>query len=162
MTLVTSISAQETCPCRNHVEQSIHYADCCQPYHLGLATGKGAPTPEALMRSRFSAYVLGLADYLKHTWHPDTCPTPLEVQADSHWKQLQIIDAKGNTVHFKAIYHDDPHAPFSVLEEVSLFEKLNGLWVYVSGEVNQYDHTPSRNDTCLCGSGKKYKKCCGR
>jgi uncharacterized protein YchJ len=52
------------CPCGSGLD----LADCCGLWHKGLAGGVCAPTPEALMRSRYSAYVLGLVDYLVATW----------------------------------------------------------------------------------------------
>ena len=63
------------CPCHT----DLPYADCCGPWHKGEDQGSFAPTPEALMRSRYSAYVLGLIDYLLATWHPSTGPGELEL-----------------------------------------------------------------------------------
>ena len=52
------------CPCRSSEVDALAYAVCCRPLHDGLESGVHAPTPEALMRSRYSAYVVGLIDYL--------------------------------------------------------------------------------------------------
>ena len=53
------LSSHAPCPC----DSGQTYVDCCGPWHAGLAQGLHAPTPETLMRSRYSAYVLGLIDY---------------------------------------------------------------------------------------------------
>ncbi|WP_459741119.1 YchJ family protein, partial [Pseudomonas aeruginosa] len=71
------------CPCGSGAE----YAGCCEPPHLGRA----APTAEALMRSRFSAFALGLAPYLLATWHPSTRPESLDLD-DVTWRRLQIVE----------------------------------------------------------------------
>ena len=73
--------APHLCPCGS----DLPYANCCQPWHGGQA----APTPEALMRSRYSAYVLGLLDYLLATWHPSTAPGDLELDAVK-WLGLEV------------------------------------------------------------------------
>ena len=69
------LSSHAPCPC----DSGQTYVDCCGAWHLGLLQGLHAPTPEALMRSRYSAYVLGLIDYLLATWHPATAPGELEL-----------------------------------------------------------------------------------
>lgn len=145
------------CPCRMQQPEASSYSDCCQPFHLGQA----APNVEALMRSRFSGFVLGLTDYVNQTWHPDTCPKDLELQPDSQWKKLDIVDSSENTVHFCA-YLQNEDKQFECLEENSRFEQINGRWVYVEGDVSMKPIRLQRNDTCLCGSGKKFKKCCGK
>ena len=71
------------CPCGRPAA----YADCCGLYHAGAS----AATPEALMRSRYSAYVLKLATYLLATWHPSTRPSELDLAADgSKWLGLEV------------------------------------------------------------------------
>jgi SEC-C motif-containing protein len=69
------------CPCG-----SSNYAQCCKPYHDGAA----APTAEALMRSRYSAYVLGLMDYVYATWHASTRPALAELVHDPALKWLGL------------------------------------------------------------------------
>lgn len=137
--------------------EPISYSDCCQTYHQGNA----APNVEALMRSRFSGFVLGLTDYVKQTWHPDTCPNDLQLQPDSQWKKLDIITTTENTVHFRA-YLQNEDKQFECLEEHSRFEQVDGKWVYVDGNVSMNTVQLQRNDMCLCGSGKKHKKCCNQ
>ena len=77
------------CPCGS----SLAYADCCARWHLGLKLGEHAPTPEALMRSRYSAYVLRLRDYLLATWYPATSPGELEL-APLKWLGLEVRHAE--------------------------------------------------------------------
>jgi len=78
------LAAHAACPC----DSGKTYADCCGPWHAGLVQGVHAPTPEALMRSRYSAYGLGLIDYLLATWHPSTRPASWSCRRSngSGWK----------------------------------------------------------------------------
>lgn len=145
------------CPCRQQQTETYEYEDCCQRFHIGNT----APTPELLMRSRYSGFVLGLTNYIKKTWHPDTRPEDINLTPDHQWKKLDIVSASNQQVHFKAYLQDDRNQ-FQCLEEVSNFEIINDCWVYVDGEVTMLDVQLQRNDTCLCGSGKKFKKCCGK
>ena len=110
------------------------YSICCQPLHQGLA----AATAEALMRSRYSAYVLGLEDYLLHTWHPDTRPAKLDLAADTHtkWLGLQVkqfvaISEDTATVEFVARYKIGGKA--ERLHELSQFVRMDGRWYYLNG-----------------------------
>lgn len=151
------------CPCQMQQANGKAYRDCCQPLH----DGQNAANPEALMRSRFSAFVLGLGEYLTHSWARETCPDDLDSSADASWLKLQIVAAKGQTVQFKAFFTnvDFPQHPkigVSVLEECSQFIQQDGRWVYHSGEPVISVVKQQRNDDCLCGSGKKFKKCCGQ
>ncbi len=91
------------CPCG----AALPYAACCGRYHAG-PQHLLAPTAEALMRSRYSAYTLELGDYLLATWHPSTRPaTPLEPEPGLRWLGLQVlrhqpIDADHAQVEFVA------------------------------------------------------------
>lgn len=144
----------ESCPCGS----GLAYPDCCQKAHKGVAPD----TPEALMRSRYSAFVLGLADYLLATWHPSTRPGSLSLDDSPEWASLQVLDHsmqgdKGQ-VHFRAIYRAG--AGWGFLEERSDFVREAGRWFYVSGATEEGILKPGRNEPCPCGSGKKYKACC--
>lgn len=119
------------CPCRS----GRPYAACCAPLHLGAA----APDAEALMRSRYSAYVRGDAAYVLATWHPDTRPPALELaDADrTRWLGLEVkrhvpLDACHATVEFVARYRVGG-APAVRLHEISRFERVDGRWFYVDG-----------------------------
>ncbi len=144
------------CPCQQLQKTPKDYADCCQPYH----NGKAALSSEALMRSRYSAYVLGLTDYVKNTWHISTCPNDLALEPDSNWLKLDIILSSKSQVHFQAVFKNDDGS-FSVLDETSDFVFEKNHWLYVEGDTDIRPFKPQRNDMCLCGSGKKVKKCCG-
>jgi SEC-C motif-containing protein len=143
------------------------YTECCEPL---IAGRKVANTPEALMRSRYCAYACGEMAYISHTMRPPAAnhfPAEEKQQDQIKWIGLEIIKtvtqrSKG-WVEFKAHYtrHSMPH----VLHEVSEFHLRAGIWYYVDGtHVTPTMITRSsigRNAFCLCGSGKKYKKCCG-
>ncbi|MEU6178599.1 YchJ family protein [Streptomyces coeruleorubidus] len=116
-----------SCPCGLLVA----YDDCCGRYHSGTA----APTAEALMRSRYSAFVKGDAGYLLRTWHPRTRPGTLEPDPGMRWTGLEILDTSDGSafhstgaVEFRASYRGGS------LHERSRFERVDGAWVYVDGE----------------------------
>jgi len=142
------------CPCG----KGPAYSACCQPYHQG----KPAPTPEALMRSRYSAFVLGLEDYLNATWHTSTRPRELELADSPQWASLQILSSDeqrdDGAVHFRAVYRAG--GSWGYLEEKSRFLREDGRWYYVNGDTSEGTLKPGRNDPCPCGSGRKYKACC--
>ncbi|MBT0771992.1 hypothetical protein KIH74_23825 [Kineosporia sp. J2-2] len=108
------------------------YPACCGRYHGGEA----APTAEALMRSRYSAFVLGLEDYLLRTWAPESRPGGLGLDEDIQWQRLVVLgreaggpfDAEGS-VEFEAWYRYDGQR--EVQREDSLFRRDQGRWVYV-------------------------------
>ncbi len=72
----------QACPC----DPALRYAACCAPLHGGLP----AASAEALMRSRYAAFVLGLADYLLATWHPSTRPRTLSLDSEARWLGLDV------------------------------------------------------------------------
>ena len=91
------------------------------------------------MRSRFSAFAMGLADYLMLSWHPSTRPSSLELDDGTVWRRLQIVDtvagraadAEG-VVEFRASYRGPDGA--GLLHERSRFVRVEGRWVYLDGE----------------------------
>ncbi len=115
------------------------------------------------MRSRYSAFVRDDADYVRASWHPDTRPVELTLEAGEQWLGLEIVDAKqdgdSGQVHFGATHRDGDG--FAVLEERSRFVRENGHWFYLDGQHTVTPLKPGRNDPCPCGSGRKFKKCCG-
>ncbi len=143
------------CPCQVMQQQPKSYEDCCGVFHAG----KAAATAELLMRSRYSAYAMGLIDYIKHTWHASTCPIDFTMEDDNPWLKLDIISAKKKQVHFRAFFKDE-NDQYCVLEEISAFVFEQGRWFYLSGETDIKPYSQERNQSCLCGSGKKFKKCC--
>ncbi len=124
------LSSHAPCPC----DGSQTYVDCCGAWHLGLLQGLHAPTPEALMRSRYSAYVLGLPDYLLATWHPGTAPGELELPLVK-WLGLEVRHAHASVdagvVEFVARCRDNGRA--QRLHETSRFVREQGRWYYVDG-----------------------------
>ncbi|TLF52789.1 zinc chelation protein SecC [Halomonas urmiana] len=134
-------------------------ADCCGRYHRGEA----APSPEALMRSRYSAFALDLTDYLRETWHSSTRPASLSGDDATRWWRLEILDhdEQGDRGHvqFRATFQEGRR--WGVLEEASRFVREDGRWYYFDGEPSVTRLKPGRNDACPCGSGRKFKACCG-
>ena len=167
-----------SCPCGNPKD----YSKCCEPIHHDHSMAK---TPEQLMRSRYSAHVKGLVDYVINTYHP-SCHAEQEREAitdsiNSDWCGLEVLGAEpGNHdnegfVTFKAYFKQDGQE--YCLEERSRFLKEQELWYYIDGSFPQSQEAEQpldprlsqpvqnlkvgRNDPCICGSGKKFKKCCG-
>jgi len=119
------------CPCQSGVS----YEKCCAPYH----SGKAAPTAEKLMRSRYSAYALKLADYINDTWHPDTLSSPVTPESldGVEWIGLNIheaqqLDDTHATVKFSAVFAQGNQQPMQMTEN-SRFILANGKWLYVDG-----------------------------
>src|SRR3989338_1791125 len=117
------------CPCG-----AADYATCCGRYHGGAS----APDAESLMRSRYSAYVLGLEAYLLATWHHTTRPAALDLAADNaKWLGLEVKkhtpeSADRATVEFVARYKISGRA--HRLHEISRFTREEGRGFYVDGE----------------------------
>ncbi|SHN36277.1 YchJ family protein [Rhizobacter sp. OV335] len=122
-----------TCPCGLPVP----YADCCGRYHAGPLHLQ-APDAEALMRSRYSAFVNGLPDYLLATWHASTRPATLEPDPPGlRWLGLDVRrhasqDADHATVEFVARSKLGGRA--QRLHETSRFVREEGRWFYLDGE----------------------------
>jgi SEC-C motif-containing protein len=132
-----------------------------------------APTAEALMRSRYTAYVVHAIDYIIATCY-DGEKIDRQSVADwsekSKWLGLRIISSGGGegdnagTVIFEATY--EQKGLRRVHHETGYFTKHNGCWFYESGKIEEQTvirngSKVGRNDPCVCGSGKKYKRCCG-
>jgi len=118
------------CPCGTGKT----YRQCCHPF---LARHFDAPTAELLMRSRYTAFFLADEDYLRHSWHPDTCPKTIHISKTNHWLGLKIIatragkmDDKIGEVEFVARAKDNGKA--SRLHENSRFTRFNNRWVYLN------------------------------
>jgi SEC-C motif-containing protein len=122
------------CPCGSGMPD----AACCARY---LAGGEPAPTAEALMRSRYTAYTLLKEDYLLATWHPSTRPPSLGLaqEVPTKWLGLEVKrheqqDADHAIVEFVARYKINGRA--HRLHEVSRFVREVGRWFYVDGVVD--------------------------
>lgn len=126
------VKDDDVCPCGF----TSRYPDHCGRIHLGGA-GLGA-TAEALMRARYSAYVLHDRSFLLASWHPDTCPASIHFDDNIEWLDLEIVDAESGgpldssgIVEFRARYsRSGEHLE---LHERSSFARVAGLWVYVTG-----------------------------
>ena len=114
------------------------YADCCGRFHSGPLHLQ-APDAEALMRSRYSAFVRDLTSYLLATWHGSTRPSALEPNPEGlRWlglevRQHRVQDADHATVEFVARSKLGGRA--QRLHETSRFVRESGQWFYVNGEV---------------------------
>ena len=151
----------------------LEYSNCCEPLIEGRVE---APTAEALMRSRYSAYVHGAVDYLVDTFDPAT-RKPGERAAVERWAReatwlgLTVVATEGGgaredtgIVEFRARYRQG--GAERVHHERSRFRRTNGRWFYLDGaavtpQPVKRAVTAGRNDPCPCQSGRKYKKCCG-
>lgn len=157
-----------SCPCGSHLE----FADCCEPY---IKAEKSAPTAEALMRSRYSAYTVEEVDYIVDTHHADSRDdvdreAALQWAKQAAWLGLEILETvdggekdEEGVVEFVANFslQGKPQSH----HERSNFKKVDGKWYYVDGEMTKKkpivreSKKIGRNEPCPCGSGKKYKKC---
>ncbi len=123
----------ETCPCGS----TKPYADCCARY---LDGSEPAPSAEALMRSRYTAYTLQREDYLLKTWHPSTRPAALGLAEDAatKWLGLEVKrhaqDAEHAVVEFVARYKVGGRA--RRLHETSRFVREDKRWFYVDGDIH--------------------------
>jgi SEC-C motif-containing protein len=120
--------AHTACPC----DSGLPYGDCCGRWHTGFTKGVHAPTPEALMRSRYSAYGLGLIDYLLATWHPSTSPGEMELPP-LKWLGLEVRHAQATgAAGVVARYRDCGRG--GRMHEISRFVLEEGRWLYIDGE----------------------------
>ena len=161
----------EACPCKSGKT----FGECCGPVISGAAK---AETAEALMRARYSSYVTGDVDFLRTSAVKEVADDFDEKMskawsASSEWHGLEIIRTErggaGDTdgvVEFRALY--TANGEFCNHHELSKFVKEADGWKFADGELvkdmPEVREEPKigRNDLCPCGSGKKYKKCCGR
>ena len=130
------------------------------------------------MRSRYTAYVTGKIQYLADSLHPEH-RQDLDLSATHRWSQraqwldLQVLSTQGGgpddeegEVEFMATYREK--GLVKAHRERASFRRQDGVWYYVDGELiapppRTHDRPKvGRNDPCPCGSGKKYKRCCGR
>jgi SEC-C motif-containing protein len=156
------------CPCGSGSD----FDACCSPYIEGHA----APTAEALMRSRYSAYTLDNQAYLMKTLAPESREeeeqeTEQVSDTNMKWLGLEIrstskgcVEDETGIVEFVAKYKVGDK--LGIHHERSNFQREDGCWVCIGGEINPKQeqrivNKVGRNVSCPCGSGKKFKKCCG-
>lgn len=156
-----------SCPCGSGRD----FAACCGP----IIAGTPGTTPEAVMRSRYTAYTLENMGHLRTTLAPEALTDYDETAAatwahQAEWYGLEILECNGGGaddqegfVEFRARYRMKGQE--MVHQERSRFRRHDGLWLYVDGDIpkpkTRHVEKVGRNDPCPCGSGKKYKKCCG-
>ncbi len=125
-------SNSDLCPCGSGKPFKL----CCQPY---VEQTSNAPTAEALMRSRYSAFALHNEDYLRYSWHPDTCPKQIRLNGNTQWTGLKIKTTEdggenddSGTVEF--IARSKINGKASRLHENSHFKRFEHRWVYLDGK----------------------------
>jgi SEC-C motif domain protein len=147
------------CPCGS----TLIYQNCCQPY---LSNQDIPKIPEALMRSRYTAYSQANMEYIRQTMRgqaligfnqEETRKWASQVQ----WLGLKIIATspianERGWVEFIASFFQGGRR--HIIHERSEFHKIEGRWYYVAGQTPKVN----RNNPCPCGSTQKYKRCCGR
>ncbi len=159
------------CPCCSDKP----FADCCEPVIQGK---RKAATASELMRSRYSAYATGAIDWVVESQIPEgreytDRKATEEWSRRSEWKGLEVLERtqgeEGDTegfVEFKAYY--ELGGEEITHHEVASFRNVDGTWYFVDGvEVKprpftRVERKVGLNEPCPCGSGKKFKKCCGR
>ncbi|MEN6671045.1 YchJ family protein [Psychrobacter sp. B38] len=179
-------SAPQICPCQinpsiEKVDSPLSYQECCQPYHDALSHENmdelGAETAERLMRSRYSAFVLVKSDYIVKTTLPAQ-QALLDEKAiktwaeETDWAGLEIVQhtptlgKRHAQVEFKAYFNtsNDTSNQLQAHHELSAFIKVKDKatntahWYFLDPTVAM---TVTQKQPCICGSGEKFKRCCG-
>ena len=156
-----------------HCGSGISFADCCRPIINGE---QSAETAEQLMRARYSAYATAATDFLFDTTHPDHRKEydhagTKEWSENSEWLGLEILETSQGEpedtvgeVEFIARYREKDLSREH--HERGHFKRENERWYFTNGTMVKSKPAISnkigRNAPCPCGSGLKYKKCCGK
>ncbi len=122
------------CPCGSGNTLAL----CCGRWHGG-AQRLQASDAQSLMRSRYSAYVLGLADYLLATWHPSTRPASLALTTGLRWLGLQIKrspPADGDSAVVEFVARSKLGGRAQRMHETSRFVREDGRWFYMDGDLH--------------------------
>ncbi len=159
------------CPCGSKIE----YENCCEP----LIKGTRLPeTAEQLMRSRYSAYAKAELAYLLESTHPNQ-RSDYDIKGTKRWAEksewdgLQVVStdkggAEDSQGKVEFIAHYRYKGKRTAHHELAEFLKEDDRWYFYQGkmvpqqQVVRTDEKVRRNDPCPCGSGSKYKKCCGK
>lgn len=164
----TTVQRSDTC----HCGRNMPFSECCEL----LMRGKAAATAEDLMRSRYSAYVIGDFDYIAASLSSEllasfNLPAVKAMSDDLVWLGLDIRAVEGGgsedevgLVEFAARFKEDGRE--KIHHERARFSREHGRWVYAGGDMRPKGKPREvqkigRNEPCPCGSGKKYKKCHG-
>lgn len=153
------------CPCNSNLA----YEQCCGP----IIAGEPAKTAEALMRSRYTAFVTRQLDHFERTHAPEIREDFNRAEAERmaeecEFKGLEIRKSSedGDSAEVEFVIRFRRGKQDMIQVERSQFRRENGHWFYVSGDIDPCEpqrlvNKVGRNDPCPCGSGKKAKKCCG-
>jgi SEC-C motif-containing protein len=165
------MNREDGCPCKS----GRIFGECCAPV---IAGEKKAATAEELMRARYSSYVTGAVDFLRSSAVKEVQEEFDEAasrawSAQAEWHGLEIVGTEAGgagddegIVEFRALY--TANGEFCNHHEVAKFVREKDGWKFADGElvgerpIVREEPKTGRNDPCPCGSGKKYKKCCGR
>jgi SEC-C motif domain protein len=161
----------DVCPCGS----GLKFSACCEPIIKG---SKKALTAEMLMRARYTAYVKHEIDFIINSCEHSDQIAEIDRKATEEWSKtstwhgLSILHTEKGTesdeeglVEFEAIYSQKGIR--DVHHETGYFKKIDGNWLYSVGNLKtttvvREGRKIGRNESCPCGSGKKYKNCCGR
>jgi len=151
------------CPCSSNLSYSL----CCAPYINGQEAPK---TPEALMRSRYTAYTLAEIGYIQKTMRGKAAIGFNEEEGrrwaqSVYWLGLNIIktiphatDESIGYVEFATKYLNKNI--IKIIHEISEFHHIDGIWFYTDGQQIEHPTQPiGRNTACPCGSKRKFKNC---
>lgn len=153
------------CPCCS----GRAFEDCCEP----ILAGKAAPTAEAQVRARYTAFAVKKIDHVENTHAPEIRADFNRAEAERlaeecEWKSLRIHSAieDGDEAAIEFVMQVRRNGGLFIKAGKSSFRREHGQWLFVSTKPSpQLEHAQSdkvnRNDPCPCGSGKKYKKCHG-
>lgn len=157
------------CPCGS----GNHYSECCEQIISGNRT---ADTAEQLMRARYSAYVFAEMDFIYESTHPDhrqgyDHAGTKDWAETAEWQGLEIIGTTGGgaddsvgEVEFIARFNEK--GDNREHHESGQFKRKDGHWYFTEGQMARSKPLAvikvGRNEPCTCGSGLKYKKCCGK
>lgn len=158
------------CPCGS----GRAFDACCGPYLAGTAE---PPTAEALMRARYTAHTRLDIDFIQRTHDPET-REDIDRELTERWArradwlglEIRATEAgqegdDAGAVEFAVDYRENGER--HRYHEWARFRCVDGSWLYVDGETPEQETVRregprvGRNDLCSCGSGRKYKKCCG-
>jgi SEC-C motif domain protein len=134
---MSQATAHAACPCgrADARGRALAFGACCGRYLDGHLP---APDAESLMRSRYSAFVVGNVDYLRTTWHASTRPADLSLEPQTKWlgldvKSFRALDADHAEVEFVARSRTTGRG--HRLHELSRFVREGGCWLYVDGDL---------------------------
>ena len=179
----------DTCPCQINptaetTSSTLSYQDCCQPYHDAFyneeVDGSKVETAERLMRTRYSAFALVKPEYIVNTTVPAQQGL-LDFDAieswakETDWAGLEIVEhtpkigKRHAQVEFKAYFNardnaNDLAEKIQAHHELSAFVKVknkannDARWYFLDPTVAL---TMTQKQPCICGSGEKFKRCCG-